>query len=371
MTPEEGLRLDGVTKRFGQIEVLRQISFRVNPGEILALTGPSGAGKSTTCRIISGIEQANAGEVWLGRRELSALSPQARDIAYMYESYALYPHLSVYDNVAWSLRAPSRKVKYNEMQIDGFVREVLELVELSGLEQRFPSELSGGQKQRVALCRAIVRLPVAYLLDEPISHLDAKLRHKLRAAVRHRLKSREVSTIWCTPDATEALSVADMVAILVDGRILQIGAPETVYRNPMNVGVARLIGDPSMNLLSGTLVEDGEKLTFVHQSATVRLSDPIRNRLSRVSNGHKFLLGIRPTDLVISAPEKKETSTRAEVYTFEPFGKYSIITLRMGQDLLKIKSYQQVSRLQAGDVVGIQFPDSNFILFEAESGEAI
>ena len=365
-----GLRLRALEKRFGRKEVLQGINLEAEPGEILALTGPSGAGKSTTCRIVSGIEDPNGGELWLGGREIGALSPQARDIAYMYESYALYPNFNVYDNVAWPLRAPGRRTSYDETRIRDCVQEVLDLVELSEFGQRLPGELSGGQKQRVALCRAIIREPAAFLLDEPISHLDAKLRHKLRAAVRVRLKSMNAPTVWCTPDATEGLSVADRVAVLVNGRLLQVGTPEDVYRSPSNVGVARLMGDPSMNLLSGEVVEDACVLVFVNQSVAVRLPAPIQFEIGRSESSEEFVLGIRPADLEICSPEDDASSSTGEVYAVEPFGKFAIVTVRLGEQFVKVKSYGEL-RAEAGSVIGVRFPDEEYILFEGKSGDAV
>jgi multiple sugar transport system ATP-binding protein len=217
VTPGEELKLRSLEKRYGDAVALEAFDLDVAPGEIVALTGPSGAGKTTTCRLISGIEAPDAGEIWLGTRRLDEMSPQGRHISYMFESYALYPQLSVRDNIAFPLRAPGHRMRYDERTIAARVGEVLELVEMADLGQRMPAELSGGQKQRVALCRALVQDPTAYLLDEPISHLDAKLRHKLRGAIRRRLRHSGVPTLWCTPDGLEALSVADRVAVLAGG----------------------------------------------------------------------------------------------------------------------------------------------------------
>ena len=277
MAQSEALKLTSVDKRYGDTAALERLDLEIGPGEILALTGPSGAGKTTTCRLISGIEAPDAGEILLGVRRLDNLSPQERRVSYMFESYALYPQLSVRDNVAFPLRAPGRRMRYDERTIASRVSEVLELVEMADLAQRMPAALSGGQKQRVALCRALVQDATAYLLDEPISHLDAKLRHKLRGAIRRRLRQSGVPTLWCSPDGLEALSVADRVAVLIGGRIEQVDTPMRVYLTPASVKVARLLGDPPTNLLQGEL---GRRAIGSSSAATVCRSTCPRRSLA-------------------------------------------------------------------------------------------
>ncbi|MDX1487516.1 MAG: ABC transporter ATP-binding protein, partial [Acidiferrobacterales bacterium] len=218
------LQLRSVAKRFAGISALEDMSLTLEPGEIFSLTGPSAAGKTTTCRLISGIERPSEGEILFDGDLWNRVPAKEREVAYMFESYALYPQLNVFDNVAFPLRAPQRRGRLNESEIARSVRAMLELVEMQALEQRLPAELSGGQKQRVALCRALVQEPSVYLLDEPISHLDAKLRHKLRGEIRRRQLSKTVPTLWATPDAMEAISVSDRIAVILDGRIRQIGS---------------------------------------------------------------------------------------------------------------------------------------------------
>ena len=370
MPEGEGLRLRSVGKRYGAAVALEALDLEIGPGEILALTGPSGAGKTTTCRLISGIEAPDEGEIRLGMRRLDDLSPQARHVAYMFESYALYPHLCVRDNVAFPLRAPGHKLRHDERAIADLVGEVLELVEMAGLAERMPAELSGGQKQRVALCRALVQDPTAYLLDEPISHLDAKLRHKLRGAIRRRLSQSGVPTLWCTPDGLEALSVADRVAVLIAGRIEQVDSPTRVYLAPASVKVARLLGDPPTNLLEGELGRESDRLVFRCEGLSIDLPDTLGRRLETGLSSRKVVLGVRPTELEIAPASGAADGAAAEIYTFEPFGKYAITTVRLGDILIKSKSFDQTP-LRPGDPVWLRFPSPSFLLFDLETGKAL
>lgn len=370
MTHGEGLKLSSVEKRYGEAAALEAIDLDIGPGEILALTGPSGAGKTTTCRLISGIETPDGGEIRLGARRLDALSPQERRVSYMFESYALYPQLSVRDNIAFPLRAPAHRTRYDERTIAVRVNEILELVEMADLAQRMPAELSGGQKQRVALCRALVQDATAYLLDEPISHLDAKLRHKLRGAIRRRLRQSGVPTLWCSPDGLEALSVADRVAVLIGGRIEQVDTPMQVYLTPASVKVARLLGDPPTNLLEGELRRQSDRLVFRCNGLSMDLPETIARRVETVSTSHKVVLGVRPTELTVAPASVASDGAAAEIYTVEPFGKYTITTVQLGGSLIKSKSFDQTS-LRPGDPVRVRFQSSSFLLFDLETGRTL
>jgi ABC-type sugar transport system ATPase subunit len=370
VTQGEELKLRSVEKRYGDAVALEALDLHIAPGEILALTGPSGAGKTTICRLISGIEAPDAGEIWLGRRRLDGLSPQARHVSDMFETYALYPQLSVRDNSAFPLRAPGHEMRNDEHTIAARVGEVLELVEMADLAQRMPAELSGGQKQRVALCRALVQDPTAYLLDEPIAHLDAKLRHKLRGAIRRRLRLTGVPTLWCSPDGLEALSVADRVAVLVNGRVEQVDTPMRVFLAPASVRVARLLGDPPTNLLEGELGRQSDQPVFRGNGFSIGLPEPLARRLETVAGSHQVVLGIPPTELTVAPASSAADGAAAEIYTFEPFGKYTVTTVRLGGSLIKSKSFTQTP-LRPGDPVRVRFQSSSFLLFDLETGKAL
>jgi len=364
------LDISELTHRYGDTIALDAVTFSAEPNEIVAITGPSGAGKSTICRLISGLIKPEHGRISLNNTDITRAPPQVRDVAYMFESYALYPHFSVCDNIASPLRSPRQKAKYDATRIDQETAEVLSLMEMEEYGHRLPNELSGGQKQRVALCRTLVQDPKLFLLDEPISHLDAKLRHKLRGAIRRLLTTSDVPAIWCTPDALEALSVGDKIIVLADGQIQQQGTPEEIYLNPANTTVARLVGDPAMNILSGSFDDNGSVIRFRHQAGGIELNKSQTARVRKTTNGHDYLLGVRPNDIDLSQPGDKTNGPSGEIYTVEPFGKYSIVTVKISQEFLKIKTKKRV-KFDVGEIVNLEFKATDHIIFEAGTGKAL
>ncbi|MBM5808079.1 MAG: ABC transporter ATP-binding protein [Cyanobacteria bacterium M_surface_10_m2_179] len=240
-----GLELCALSRQVGSHTLVDQLSLQVAPGEILALLGPSGCGKSSTLRLIAGLDRASSGEIRLGGRVITALAPAERQVAMVFQSYALFPHLSVERNL--SLGMELRGLAKAEIQHQ--LEQVLALMQLEGLRQRKPAELSGGQRQRVALARALIRRPALFLLDEPMSNLDAQLRDNLRAELRTLLRSTGVPVVYVTHDQHEAMGLADRIAVLREGRLQQLGTAETLYRDPTNRFVARFLGSPSINLI--------------------------------------------------------------------------------------------------------------------------
>jgi len=355
------LELRGLGRVFGAHRALDNVDLAVGPGEILGLTGPSGAGKSTLCRLVAGLDAPSAGDVVLDGTTVTGVPAERRRVAFMFESYALYPHLSVFDNVAFPLRAPSAP-RLAPAALTARVHELLALVELEALAARRPAELSGGQRQRVALGRALVQSPRAWLLDEPISHLDAKLRHLLRGAIRRRLVATDAPTIWASPDALETLAVADRVAVLVGGRVQQVGAPAEIYRRPATVDVARLVGDPPMNLLPGTLADEGGRLVFRHPALRV----PLRFT-PRGGAGSEVVLGLRPGDLRLV---DGDASVRGEVSVWEPLGKHAILTVKLGSDVVKVK-VTQPRGWKPGETVALDVSAGEPALFDAATGSAL
>jgi multiple sugar transport system ATP-binding protein len=362
-----GLELLGITKRFGAKVALDEVGLTAVPAEIFGLTGPSGAGKTTLLRVASGLQAADAGRVRLAGRDVSSWPPQQRRVAVMFESYALYPHLTVYANIISPLQAPAHRDRYDAVANAQRVEEALALTEISALAQRRPAELSGGQKQRVALCRALVQDPQAFLLDEPLSHLDAKLRHTLRGAIRQRQVQRDAPTIWSSPDAMEVLAVSDRCAILLDGRIQQVGTPQEIYAKPANIAVARLLGDPAMNLLRGTLRRETDGLTFCHAATTITLGGVRRPALERSNAPREMVLGVRPTAIRF---DPAEDGNAVEVYAVEPFGKYHIVTTRLGDDVIRAK-LSGPPRLDSGDFVALRIEAGDLMFFDAATGAAM
>jgi multiple sugar transport system ATP-binding protein len=360
------LELRGLGKMFGTTRALHDVHLDVGPGEIVGVTGASGAGKSTLCRIVAGLDSPSEGDVVLDGHRETEVAAEHRRVAMMFESYALYPQLTVFENVAFPLRAPGAP-RIARAAIAARVREMLRLVDLEPLQERRPAELSGGQKQRVALCRALVQEPRAWLLDEPISHLDAKLRRLLRGAIRRRLVATETPTLWTSPDAGEALAVADRVAVLVAGRLAQTATPTEIYRRPATVDVARLVGDPPMNLLRGTLVDERGVLRFTHPSFALAVPAPLRARLEGRGYPDGVVLGLRPSEIRLV---EGDGTVRGEAWIWEPLGKFGIVTVRLGSDMIKVK-VPKSRGWEPGERVALDLSAAEPVVFDAATGAAV
>lgn len=304
------LSLSALTKAYGQTEVLHGIDLDVADGEFVVFVGPSGCGKSTTLRMIAGLEEVTAGEVLIGDRVVNHLEPKQRDIAMVFQNYAIYPHMSVKKNIAFGLRAS----KMSKADKEARIAEVATILDMSHLLDRKPAQLSGGQRQRVAIGRAMVRDPAVFLFDEPLSNLDAQLRTQMRLEIK-KLHQRVGNTIiFVTHDQVEAMTMADRIVIMKDGYIQQVGTPSEVYHSPANTFVAQFIGAPSMNMLSGVL-NGGGGVTLVsgHSIVTESASATIR----------PVLLGVRPDDLTLS--NAGETIASGQVTLREPLGSETLI----------------------------------------------
>lgn len=367
----DDITLHALTKHFGETAALNDVSLTIAPGELVAVTGPSGAGKTTSCRLISGIDLPDEGQVMFGGEVMNEWPAHHRDVAYMFESFALYPHFTVFDNIAFPLRAPNRQEKFSNAAIKKHVEEVLSLTEIAHLADRLPQALSGGQKQRVALCRALVQTPRAFLLDEPISHLDAKLRNRLRGDLRRRLVATGKPAIWCTPDAMEAIAVGDRVVVLIDGVIEQVGTPDEVYAFPANTRVTRLIGDPTINLLEGQLAQKNDRLMFVHSGLELAIPDPLKQALNGGGFEREIVLGLRPAKIdLLDGNAPAEEGFSAEVYAWEPFGKYAIISATVGDEVIKIKN-SATRRFEIGQCVRFAADPTGLMLFDKSTGNAL
>ena len=273
-----GIRLEGVTKAFGTVTAVDEVSLEIQDGEFLVLVGPSGCGKSTLLRMLAGLEEVTAGTISIGDRDVTDLAPRSRDIAMVFQSYALYPHMTVRQNMGYGLKAR----RTPKPEIERRVHEVAGLLGLDELLDRRPAQLSGGQRQRVAMGRAIVRQPQAFLLDEPLSNLDAKLRVGMRASLAQLHQRLGVTTVYVTHDQTEAMTLGQRVAVMRDGKILQCDRPQALYARPSNLFIAAFIGSPAMNLVEATY-EDGAVRFGQH-------SVPVANPPA----ASRFVLGIRP-----------------------------------------------------------------------------
>jgi multiple sugar transport system ATP-binding protein len=364
----KALSIHSLSKQFGAVTALDNISFSAEPGEVIAICGPSGAGKSTLARLLSGLEDPDQGVIKLGERVLSELPPQKRRVAHMFESLALYPTLSVFANVASALRAPTHRGLFNDEQIKARVEEMLELTDIAHLAARRPSELSGGQRQRVALCRTLVQTPDLFILDEPIGHLDAKLRHRLRGEISRRQRALGQVTLWLTPDTLEGMAVADRVIMLVDGRIQQIDTAHQVYSAPASTSVARLVGDPAMNLLDVWIKQTSSGLQGVCGGERMNLPDALLAQLNALGQPH-CTLGFPPLHTAL-ADSQTPGSVAGEIYTVEPFGKYTLVTVDIHGTHVKAKLVPGF-KIDVGTRVHIRIPLEHALLFEHESGRFI
>ena len=366
------LTLDGVTKLFtdddgSDIVAVDDVNVDIEDGEFLVLVGPSGCGKSTTLRMVAGLETVTEGEITLGERRINDKSPADRDIAMVFQSYALYPHMTVRENMSFGLE---ESTDLDDDAISDRVEESTEMMGIADLLDRKPAELSGGQQQRVALGRAIVRDPSAFLMDEPLSNLDAKLRATMRTELQRIQEDLGVTTIYVTHDQTEAMTMGDRIAILNDGVLQQVGAPLECYHTPNNLFVAGFIGDPSMNFFETEI--DGE--TLVGDGFTYPLTATQRDA---VDDSREITLGVRPEDIDI---EVDGTATAAHEYeatvdVVEPRGDENTIHLTFDAMAAGSETFTAtvsgLRQLQAGDSVVVGFPPEAIHLFDSDTEQAL
>jgi multiple sugar transport system ATP-binding protein len=318
--------LENIYKTYGNnFHAIRDLSLEVTDGEFLILVGPSGCGKSTALRMIAGLEDISAGDLRIGDISVVDMSPKDRDIAMVFQSYALYPHMSVYENIAFSMKLAGR----SKADRDKRVREVATTLQLEPLLDSKPAALSGGQRQRVAMGRAMVREPACFLMDEPLSNLDAKLRVQMRAEIAHLQRSLGVTTIYVTHDQVEALTMGDRVAVLKGGELQQVDTPKALYHTPVNAFVAGFIGSPSMNLYEAVL-ENGRILL---DNASVKIPPDLRHRTPALARyeGQPIVFGIRPEDLFDStlASGAQLATIPAKVTTIEELGSELVVHLNV------------------------------------------
>ncbi|MGB3553974.1 MAG: sn-glycerol-3-phosphate ABC transporter ATP-binding protein UgpC [Jannaschia sp.] len=345
------LSLRNLIKRYGDTEVLHGIDLDVADGEFVVFVGPSGCGKSTTLRLIAGLEEVSDGAIEIGGRDVAHLEPKDRNIAMVFQNNAIYPHMSVRKNIAFGLRSSKMPKADKARRID----EVAGILDMTALLDRKPNQLSGGQRQRVAIGRAMVRDPAVFLFDEPLSNLDAQLRTQMRLEIK-KLHQRVGNTIvFVTHDQVEAMTMADRIVIMKDGRIQQVGTPSEVYRHPVNTFVARFIGAPSMNMIEG-VAEAGE----------VRLTGGGRIDLPTASGG-RVLLGVRPDDL---HPMEADPLIEGRVTVREPLGPETLIYVETeaGEIVAKADGRTPPS---VGDMVQLGAAARDLHLFDRESGAAI
>lgn len=327
------IELQHITKEFPGVTALKDVSFEVHEGEFFVLLGPTGAGKTTTLRVIAGLTHQEQGSILFDGIVVDDFDPADRDVAFVFQQYSLYPTMSVFDNLAFPLRSPMRRVSGD--QIKKQVEEIAEILRISHLLQRKTARLSGGEMQRVSIGRAIIRQPRAFLMDEPLSNLDAKLRESLRVELQHLQKTQNSTTLFVTHDQIEALTMADRIGVLDHGRLIQIGSPEDIYDRPATTFVAALVGTPRINLLHSNR-EDG---TLVVQKSELRLPVPVDCEIPG-----EVLVGIRPEDVMLN-PQGKFSGT---VILTEPLGVQTVIHIRSGEQTL-LSLIPGIAKMQIGE----------------------
>jgi len=344
-----------VQKRFGSTQVIRGVDIEIADGEFCVLVGPSGCGKSTLLRMLAGLEEITAGEIWIGSRIVNKVAPKERDVAMVFQNYALYPHMTVRDNMSFALML----AKQSKSEIETRVAKAAGILGLAQLLDRYPRQLSGGQRQRVAMGRAIVRDPQVFLFDEPLSNLDAKLRVQMRTEIKELHQRLKTTSIYVTHDQIEAMTMADRIVVMRDGIVEQTGTPLDLYDTPVNIFVAGFIGSPAMNLVPGVARSNGAA-PVVEFDGGIRLPLPTS---ARASDGQPVLYGMRPEHCVLSPGG----GLPAEVVVVEPTGADTQLFCRFnGQELTSLVRDRVTCR--AGDHVALAPDVDRAHLFDAKSG---
>ncbi|TKT75813.1 ABC transporter ATP-binding protein [Aquamicrobium sp. LC103] len=355
--PAQSVRLMNVGKNYGAVCAVSGIDISIEPGQFVTLLGPSGCGKSTTLNMIAGLEMPSEGRIMIGDRDVTAVKPADRDIAMVFQSYALYPHMTLYENIAFPMRSRRRRTPEPEVN-----RKVLSAAKMLGLESmldRFPRQISGGQRQRVALGRAMVRTPTVYLLDEPLSNLDQQLRVQMRSELKDIHQRLGATMLYVTHDQSEAMTLSDLVVVMSNGRIEQVGSPRELYNNPANLFVARFLGEPGMNILDG-VVENGRLRGADFDFALPEVAANAGDRISA---------GIRPEDL--QRDPRDNPAIRGIVRTVEYLGSRSLVRVGVGERT--ITAFLPPSDdIPAGAKIGLSPSDPDKMrFFQTDSGGSL
>jgi multiple sugar transport system ATP-binding protein len=360
------VHFDNMTKAWGDVIGVNNLNLEIPDKEFLVLVGPSGCGKSTALRCLAGLEEITGGQIWIDDRVVNDVPPKDRDIAMVFQSYALYPHMTVYDNMAFGLKLR----KTPKAEIDRRVQEAAKILDITQLLDRKPKQMSGGQRQRVALGRAIVRDPAVFLFDEPLSNLDAKLRVQTRAEISKLHQRLSTTFIYVTHDQVEALTMADRIAVLKDGILQQVDTPQKLYDHPGNMFVAGFIGSPSMNFFSGTITGSASEMYVDSGAVRIRLSGAEIKQLGQESVGREIIFGVRPED--IHHPQYvpggvNKHSVEATVDVTELMGNEIFVYLVSNDDQSFIARVDPRSKLKPGDKVQMVFNADKIHIFDRTS----
>ncbi|MCS7145406.1 MAG: ABC transporter ATP-binding protein, partial [Aigarchaeota archaeon] len=359
------VRLVNLYKRFDKVLAVDGVSLDIPDGDFVVLLGPSGCGKTTTLRCIAGLETPEKGEIWIGDTVVNDLPPKDRDVAMVFQNYALYPHMRVYDNLAFPLRM--RKVEKNE--IDRRVKEVADLLGIKHLLDRKPRQLSGGEQQRVALGRAIIRRPRVFLMDEPLSNLDAKLRLFMRAELKRLQRELKTTTVYVTHDQAEAMAMADKIAVMNKGKVQQYDDPSTIYNRPANTFVATFIGSPPMNMIKATLRQEGGAALLDAGSFSYVPSQVYSEIILKNAKSSEVFLGVRPEDIQISVTKAPNSLFLSEVYVVEHQGANMVVDLKIDSEI--IKAITQPMPLSIGQRVWVGFDEEKTHVYDGGTEQLI
>ncbi len=359
--------LRNVTKRFGKVVAVDNINLSLKDGEFVVLLGPSGCGKTTTLRLIAGLEEVTSGEIYIGDRVVNDLTPKDRNVAMVFQSYALYPHMSVFENIAFSLRL--KHVPKDE--IEKRVRRVAEMLQIDKFLNRKPRQLSGGQRQRVALARAIVRNPDVYLMDEPLSNLDAKLRVQTRAELLKLHKKLGTTTIYVTHDQVEAMTLGQRVAIINNGKLEQFDTPENVYMYPKTKFVAGFIGTPPMNFIPAEVFQEDGKIQLKLLNTKIEIPSELKAKMKRIPINRKVILGIRPEDLREEKFLDRDSFVLLGSFPLlfkEDLGSETNLYFNIGLDNPLVVKTSSETKVEMDDVVPIYLNPFKIHLFDIDTG---
>ncbi len=323
-----------VWKYYGETPAVKDLDITCPDGSFVSILGPSGCGKSSTMRMLAGLEHISAGDILFDDLRINDLAPKDRDVAMVFENYALYPHKTVFENMA----NPLRLRKMDDATIRTRVTAAAKLLEIDHLLDRRPNELSGGQKQRTAIGRAIVREPKLFLFDEPIAHLDAKLRAHMRGEIKHLQRTLGTTMIYVTHDQLEALSMADYIAVMHDGELQQWGTPSEIYNHPVNAWVAGFVGEPAMNFVTCDVQAEGDDLVLRHANFAIPLLPDQRGRLTGVASGGTVRMGVRPDAMAISMQEPAGPSIRGEIFVNELLGGDMLVEVELADTRMRVKT---------------------------------
>ena len=353
--------LEQVRKSYGAVEVLQPLDLALDDSEFTVLVGPSGCGKSTTLRILAGLETLSGGEIYFDDKPISALDPKERDIAMVFQDYALYPHMNIAKNMSFALRL----AKVSKSEIEEKVQRVSKLLNINHLLDRKPAELSGGQRQRVAMGRAMVRDAGTFLFDEPLSNLDAKLRAKMRTELAEMRDTIDKNMIYVTHDQVEAMTLGDRIVVMSDGRIQQQGTPEELFKTPLNRFVAGFIGSPTMNFMAGSLIEEQDKLWVQGDGYKLPLSDEQSSRLQGGARDRQVDVGLRPSSIMDD--ESAGAPIELRVVVSEYLGAQTVLVTRCGDTDIQVEM-SSAGRFKSGETRTFGVVTDDLMIFDRDSG---